>query len=83
MRQSAARLLSAPQQVSFSDGSALDVAAEFEAFLNALPVVQPRGSVAPPASFTQLVAGPSAATQAFAKAFGVDPAKVHARLTQS
>jgi hypothetical protein len=85
MRQSAARLLSDPQVVTFSDGSQVNVTAEFEAFLSALPVVQPRGSVAAaPLSFTQLgTGGPSEATKAFALAFGVDAAKVHANLRSS
>ena len=81
MRASAERLLSAPQVVSFSDGSALDVAAEIEALFAAMPVLQPRGSVAA-ASFSAPVAGPSAETAAFGKLFGVDPAKIHANLGQ-
>jgi hypothetical protein len=79
----ARKLLSAPQVVTFSDGSSADLAAEFEAFLNALPVIQPRGSVADaPLSFTQLgTGGPSEGTKRFAEQFGVDPAKVHANLS--
>jgi hypothetical protein len=38
MRPSVSRLLSAPQLVTFSDGSSVSVAAEVEALLNALPV---------------------------------------------
>ena len=81
MRPTVERLLSAPQVVSFSDGSALDVAAEVEALFAAMPVLQPRGSVAA-ASFSAPVAGPSAETAAFGKLFGVDPAKIHANLGQ-
>jgi hypothetical protein len=40
------RLLSAPQAVTFSDGSSVSVAAEVEALLNALPVVQNRNGSA-------------------------------------
>jgi hypothetical protein len=47
MAPSVAKLLAAPQSVQFSDGSALSVAAEVEALLNALPVVQHRGGAVP------------------------------------
>ncbi|MES2459903.1 MAG: hypothetical protein V4671_04910 [Armatimonadota bacterium] len=77
MRQSAARLLSAPQVVTFSDGSELSVAAEAEALLSAMPVVQPRGSVARTGQFAGPAEGPSEYTRQFADRFGADPAKVH------
>ncbi len=38
------RLLSAPLFIAFSDGSSVSVAAEVEALINTLPIVQPRGN---------------------------------------
>ena len=70
----------APQVVTFGDGSSVNVAAEVEALLCALPVVQPRGSVGA-AGFGGVPAdGPSAATRQFAELFGVDVGKIHAHL---
>jgi hypothetical protein len=75
----AERLLSAPRLVTFGDGCEVDVAAEVEALLAALPVVQPRGAVTA-SKFHQPVDGPSEATKQFASRFGVDPAKIHTYL---
>lgn len=80
MRPTVERLLSAPQVVTFGDGSSVNVAAEVEALLTALPVVQPRGS-AGGVAFRGLTAdGPGPATRQFAELFGVDAARIHAHL---
>ena len=88
MRPAVERLLSlgcagtsdAPPVVTFGDGSSVDVAAEVEALLQALPVVQPRGAVGGVSFGGPAADGPSAATRQFAQLFGVEAAKVHAHL---
>ena len=52
MLPAATRLLSAPGEVHFSDGSTGSVAADVVALLQALPVVQPRGAAIPGAAFS-------------------------------
>ncbi len=78
MVPAAKRLLAAPSEIRFSDGSALDVAAITEQLLAAMPVVQPRQAAAA-ASFgagPSSEAAPSETVKAVAAGFGLDPVKV-------
>lgn len=78
-------LLSAPLAVTFSDGSTISVAAEIEAMINALPVVQPRGSgvvpvvvpAAPGSGGVQAVAfSGNPDVVKWCASLGLDPAKI-------
>lgn len=80
MEPHARRLFSAPAGITFSDGSASDVAAELEALLRALPVVQPREGTAAAAPI-RFAAGtgdnaPPAEVTRLAQSFGLDPQRV-------
>ncbi len=82
MMEPAARLLSAPGIVRFSDGSEGLVAADVVALLDALPAVLPRGS-AVPANFarTNAADGLSPEQARMADRFGVDSKRVAATIS--
>jgi hypothetical protein len=81
-------LLSAPATVTFSDGSSVSVAAEVQALLSALPVVQPRASAAggvPPLDFGRAANTPRGSDLApevrrMVASLGADPDTIAAQL---
>jgi len=77
----AARILSAPSVITFGDGSSGSVADDFAAFLEAMPVVQPRGA-AVGSQFSAPGSGDGLTDiqREMCKTHGVDPAAVAATL---
>ena len=79
MMEPVSRLLSAPGEVHFSDGSTGSVAADVVALLDALPIVQPRGATVP-ANFSRHSNTISPELEAMAKRHGVDAKQLAANL---